>query len=111
MHAAGALAIHAKDGNESLVQLVGELHLTTADQLRTAIQDLITRNPCDVLLDISALQFCDVEGLRAMVWSSDLVVEHGHTMRIVGARPSIRAVLDSPYGADLVIDDNPDERL
>lgn len=98
-----------KDGDESVVQLVGELDLTTADALREAIGALLGRNPCDVLLDLSNLRFCDVEGVRALVWSSTLVSEHGHRMRIVGVRASIRAMLAVSFADQVVIVESPEE--
>ena len=109
MHASRGLFIRVKDGHESIVQLVGDLDLTTADDFRQAIGALVARNPCDVLLDLSDVDFCDVEGARALVWSSTLVGEHGHGMRIFGARASIRATLAVSFADELVIVESPEE--
>jgi anti-anti-sigma factor len=109
VHASRGLLIHVKDGDESVVQLVGDLDLTTADDLRQAIGALLARNPGDVLLDLQDLRFCDVEGVRALVWSSTRVGEHDHRMRIVGARASIRATLAAVFADELVVVESPEE--
>ena len=54
-----------------LFRLVGELDLATADELAWAIEALPPEG--DVVLDVSALQFMDVTGLRALVRSSEHV--------------------------------------
>lgn len=109
VHASGGLLIHVKDGDESVVQLVGDLDLSTADELRQAIEALLARAPGDVLVDLSDLQFCDVEGVRALVSSSTLVRGHDHSMRVVGARASIRATLAASFAGELVVVESPEE--
>jgi anti-anti-sigma factor len=109
VHVSQGLFILVKDGDESVVRLVGELDLTTADELRQAIGALLSRHSCDVLLDLSDLHFCDVEGARALVWSSSLVGEHDHRMRVVGARASVRATLAVSFADQLVDVESPEE--
>lgn len=107
--AAGRLLILVTDGAESRIRLVGDLDVTTAADLRQAVQNLLTPPTCDVLMDLSDLRFCDVAGVRTLVWSTHLVAEHGHRMRVTGARPSIRETLAITYGDKLVMAEIPDE--
>ena len=87
------LRIQVQDGDECLVRLVGELDIYTLDEVRRTIEDLVARHPCDIVLDLSDLQFTDVRGLAAIAWGSKLVSEHGQAMRIVGASTMVRKVL------------------
>ena len=87
------LRIQVQDGDECLVRLVGELDIYTVDEVRRTIEDLVARHPCDIVLDLSALQFTDVRGLATIVRGSRLVSEHGQAMRIVGAGRMVRKIL------------------
>jgi anti-anti-sigma factor len=77
-----------------VVRLAGELDLATEDDLRSVVQDLLSRRDCDIVLDLSRLRFADVRGLRAIIWSSETVRGRGRVMRIVGVPKQIRRLLE-----------------
>jgi anti-anti-sigma factor len=47
-----------------------------------------------VVLDLSALRFADCAGLAAIVWAYGYLSERGQDLKVTGARPMVRRLLD-----------------
>ena len=82
------------------IQLVGELDLSTRDQLATAAAGASVRGWLPVLIDVSALTFCDVRGLAELLSLEKRLAARGRTVAVVGASRSLRRLL-RVTGADL----------
>jgi anti-anti-sigma factor len=53
-------------GEPPMLQLDGEIDLSTADQLRTALEDALAKDP-HVVIDMAGVTFVDAAGLRALL--------------------------------------------
>jgi anti-sigma B factor antagonist len=54
-------------GSELVLRLRGELDSTTAPDLETALEDILTRGHRQVVLDLSELRFLDAAGANLLV--------------------------------------------
>jgi anti-sigma B factor antagonist len=54
------------EGDPAVLQVDGEIDLSTADQLRTALQEALATNP-KVVVDMAGVTFCDASGLRVVL--------------------------------------------
>jgi anti-anti-sigma factor len=82
------------------IQLVGELDLSTSDQLAAAAAGAIVRGRLPVLIDVSALTFCDVRGVAELLSLEQRLAASGRTVAVVGASRPLRRLL-RVTGADL----------
>jgi anti-sigma B factor antagonist len=57
----------AHGGGEVVVAVAGELDMSTADQLSTAVNEELRKSPHRVVLDLAGLAFCDSLGLGTLV--------------------------------------------
>ena len=72
------------------IQLVGELDLSTSDQLAAAAAGAIVRGRLPVLIDVSALTFCDVRGVAELLSLEQRLAASGRTVAVVGASRPLR---------------------
>ena len=72
------------------IQLVGELDLSTSDQLAAAAAGAMVRGRLPVLIDVSALTFCDVRGVAELLSLEQRLAASGRTVAVVGASRPLR---------------------
>ncbi|HUB71377.1 MAG TPA: STAS domain-containing protein [Acidimicrobiales bacterium] len=53
-------------GDPPVLRVAGEIDLSTADQLRTALEEALSAGP-DVVIDMAAVTFFDASGLRVVL--------------------------------------------
>jgi len=83
------------DGNgQARLVLEGELYLATAPMLAVNVIRACTDNPAEMLIDLSALSYCDSSGLREFIRAAKLCAEHGTKLRVGGARGRVRRVFE-----------------
>jgi anti-sigma B factor antagonist len=70
-----------EDGTE-FVALSGELDLATVERLRTVLAEAEAAAPQRIVLDLSALQFCDSVGMTEIAHASSRAQERGYELRI-----------------------------
>jgi anti-anti-sigma factor len=63
------VSLASPSGEVIVVQVAGEVDLSTTAVLRDALADSLARGPCALVVDLAALTFCDVGGLRLLVES------------------------------------------
>ena len=81
-------------GRRSVLKLLGELDVCSADQLRCAVGTVLEQcDPLSVTVDLSALTFADCAGLSVLVWARNLLAERGHELVITGCQPIVRRLL------------------
>lgn len=80
--ATGRIAVH------------GELDRDHAHRLVEAVRVLTRSTALRWSLDISALEFCDVAGLRAICHAQRLATDSGRRLVVTGPRPFVRRLLD-----------------
>jgi anti-sigma B factor antagonist len=67
-----------------LVRLRGELDLATASAFEHRLGDLVRDGARFVILDLSAVSFCDVTGLNALLRLEAVVRSHDGRLRLLG---------------------------
>lgn len=84
--------VPARDAGPSVFRLAGALDLTTVDQLRGLVGPVCAEG-AEVLLDLSALSFCDSTGVGAFVWLHRQATAAGGRLLLAAPRRYVRDVL------------------
>jgi anti-anti-sigma factor len=74
-----------------VLELSGELDLAAVDGIETALADLDVDN--DLVLDLSALTFCDCAGAAMIVRIAGRYARAGHSLCLIGAQGIVRRTL------------------
>ena len=61
-----AVSLSSPAGEVIVVQVVGEVDMFTVPVLRDALADGFARGPREVIVDLAAMTFCDLGGLRLL---------------------------------------------
>jgi anti-sigma B factor antagonist len=56
-----------RHGGVPVIALAGELDMTSADDVRSAVDDVLRHDPGQVVFDTSALQFMDSSGIALLL--------------------------------------------
>lgn len=78
---------------EIVVRIAGELDIATADLAASYVQDIIDRGGGPVSADVSAVRFCDVLGLGALVRMARYAEQAGCPFRLAAPRPSLAKLI------------------
>lgn len=79
-------------GASPLARLEGELDAASAPRLIAAIEPVLRNGASSLVLDCSALCFCDSTGLRALLTLHKMLPE-GETISLVRTNDTLRAIL------------------
>ena len=82
-----------RDEGDACLRLAGELDLSTAPELNSAIDRLIAEGQRELLLDLAELTFCDSTGIAAFVRGDNIVAADGGWLRLTGATGRVARVL------------------
>ncbi|WP_319460950.1 STAS domain-containing protein [Micromonospora sp. RTP1Z1] len=82
-----------QDGGGVCLRLAGELDLSTAPQLNAAIDRLAADGERYLLIDLTALTFCDSTGIAAFVRGDNRASADGGWLRVTGAGGRVERVL------------------
>ncbi|WP_242894513.1 STAS domain-containing protein [Actinomadura litoris] len=77
----------------AFVAVAGELDIATGVTFRVALARLIRSKGPHVVVDASALTFCDARGVAAIVAAGDLAERHGGSLALTRVRPQVAKVL------------------
>ncbi|GAA0690973.1 STAS domain-containing protein [Kitasatospora atroaurantiaca] len=79
----------------SVVHAAGELDIATADTLRDRVTALLVRDGprARVIVDLSALVFCDASGVGALVEARNIARTHLGELRLAGPRGRVLRLL------------------
>ncbi|MEV0646280.1 STAS domain-containing protein [Phytomonospora sp. NPDC050363] len=81
-------------GSRRVVRLEGELDVTTANSLSTELAGLITSTtPPRIVLDLSALAFCDSTGLGVLITAAHECHIAGGWLRLDNVHPAVERLL------------------
>jgi anti-anti-sigma factor len=86
-------------GRGPVLSLHGEVDLTEAAYVATALVDVAGEVPGEVVLDLSDLAFLDVAGARALAGAARELAGRGTSLRLTGASHGVRRCLDL-FGLD-----------
>ncbi|WP_309238517.1 STAS domain-containing protein [Actinoplanes aureus] len=93
---ATAIATVTEDRSDvAVLHLRGELDADTAPQLQATLSQLLERPVPRIVVDLTALKFCDSVGLSALITSRQVILARGGWLRLAGANPFLAALLDT----------------
>ena len=91
----GPLQVRVRhDGGRCVVELEGELDVSTSEHLRTELLQLIDDGCRELVIDMSELLLIDSTGLGVLVGILKRLLQHEGEMRLQSLRPAARKVFD-----------------
>jgi anti-sigma B factor antagonist len=101
-----------KRGTWTVVEVRGELDLSTSDELRSALDGAFDTEPPRVAVDLTGVTFMDSSSLGVLVATLERARERDGELRLVGVQGSPAKVialtgLDSAFTIEDSIDDLP----
>lgn len=87
-----ATSMASPAGEVIVVRVAGEVDLLTISYLRDALADSVARDPCDVIVDLSAMTFCDVRGMAALVEAGATAAGRGIAYGVAAAPALVNRV-------------------
>ena len=81
-------------GQRVVVEVSGELDLSTGPALEQQLVTLIDDGVTDIVLDLSGVSFIDSSGLGVLVVALKRLRFRGGALRLAGCQPPVRTVLD-----------------
>ncbi|MFE0592770.1 STAS domain-containing protein [Micromonospora echinospora] len=91
-----------RDGGGVRLCLAGELDLSTAPRLTTAIDGLLADGQVRILVDLDRLTFCDSTGIAAFLRGDNACAEAGGWLRLTGATGRVDRILRMTGLAELL---------
>jgi anti-anti-sigma factor len=80
-------------GGEVVVDLAGELDIVSAEAAVSYVRNVVDR-PCNlVVVDLTALTFCDAQGLAALLRMASYAERAGCEFRLASPRPSLVKIM------------------
>ncbi|MGK5679682.1 STAS domain-containing protein [Actinoplanes sp. URMC 104] len=79
----------------AVLHLRGELDADTAAGLHGTLADLLERPVPKIVVDLSALKFCDSVGLSAFVTSKQVIDARGGWLSFAGATPFLVQLMET----------------
>ena len=80
-------------GGCALVWFGGELDVAHAVEVRAFLDAAILDGRAQIVVDVTQLAFVDAAGLGVLVGAAGRAARNGGSLRLVGARPMLRAML------------------
>jgi anti-anti-sigma factor len=77
-----------------VVEVEGEIDLTTADQLAGQIANAAASHPGDVAVDLGGVSFMDSTGIFVLVMAVRALEPFGRRLTVRNARPAARRTLE-----------------
>jgi anti-anti-sigma factor len=78
---------------EAVARIGGELDIATADTTVRYLTQVIDRHRGPVIVDLSALRFCDARGLSALLRIARYAEQSDHQFRVAAPSPSLVRLL------------------
>jgi anti-anti-sigma factor len=90
-----AIQIGAEVGEgETRLAVLGEIDLTSVDELERALTDTLAGRPARVVLDLGGVTFIDSSGINALVGGYRRGQDQGATVVVANTPPPVRHVLE-----------------
>ena len=77
----------------AVVDFGGELDIASAEVAVSYVRDVIDRHRLPVIVDLTALTFCDARGLAALVRMAGYAEQKGCPFRLVSLSPSLVKIM------------------
>ncbi len=87
------LSYRLRPSGEVVVDLGGELDIVSAEAAVSYVRDVINRYGGPVIVDLTALTFCDARGLGALLRMASYAERAGCEFRLASPRPSLVKIM------------------
>ena len=82
-------------GDVTVLALAGEIDLYTAPRLQAELTAaLAAAKPSQIVVDMSAVEFCDSTGMNVLLAAHRLASEKGGDLTLAAPRPPVRKILE-----------------
>ena len=82
-------------GDHVVLALAGEIDLYTAPRLQSELTSaLAAGKPPHLVVDMSAVEFCDSTGMNVLLAAHRLAAERGGDLTLAAPRPAVRKILE-----------------
>lgn len=82
-------------GDHIVLSLAGEIDLYTAPRLQTELTAALAgTKPAQIVVDMSAVEFCDSTGMNVLLAAHRLASEKGGDLALAAPRPPVRKILE-----------------
>jgi anti-sigma B factor antagonist len=89
-----AVTSRESDGQpHTLIELTGEVDVTTSDTLREVLEEETSRRPHTVIIDLSGLRFMDSSALHVIFAANRELAAQGGTLALVGPQKAVATLL------------------
>ena len=88
-----ALSHRIRPTGEAVVELTGDLDIATAELAVSYVTDIIGRHRKPLIVDLSALDFCDAKGLAAFVRMAGYAEQKDRPFQLASPRPSLIKIM------------------
>ncbi|GAA4234208.1 anti-sigma B factor antagonist/stage II sporulation protein AA (anti-sigma F factor antagonist) [Streptosporangium album] len=93
-----------------MLALAGELDYTNAERFQHDLQESIGSEPCDLIIDLSDLTFCDSTGIQVFLAVRKLVHDRGRIIVLARLHPRLERLfhltgLTSAFSVQSTVDD------
>jgi len=78
---------------ETVVEIVGELDIGTADKAFRYVQKIINRHRGPIVVSLAGVHFCDARGLRTLVRMADYAEQSGRPFRVTAPPPRLSRLM------------------
>lgn len=83
------------DGDRTVLALAGEIDLYTAPRLQTELTAALAgTDPARLVIDMSAVEFCDSTGMNVLLAAHRLACERGGELALAAPRAGVRKILE-----------------
>jgi anti-sigma B factor antagonist len=88
------LALHTTRRDDRVtVSARGSIDLHSSDELRERLEALVEEGHREIVVDLTAVDFCDSSGLNVLVRAYKQARAHGHVFSVTGAYGRVENVL------------------
>ena len=82
-------------GDHVILALAGEIDLYTAPRLQSELTSALSAGkPVLIVVDMSAVEFCDSTGMNVLLAAHRLASEKGGSLTLAAPRPPVRKILE-----------------
>jgi anti-sigma B factor antagonist len=89
------MKIKTQDYNDvTVVELQGELDSDDAELLKKTIEDIVSQNKINIVLDMSGVGFIDSRGLSILLWVRDYCIQNRRELRLAGLDENCTRIME-----------------
>jgi anti-sigma B factor antagonist len=80
--------------NGTVFPLEGEIDLHISPAVAISLQEIISKKPARLLVDLSRVSYVDSSGLAVLIDAMQKVQKYGGTFGVVGMQESVRSIFE-----------------